>query len=139
MSRLKRLLGLHLLLMFYSLTGVLSKYAAGEPFLSPRFLLLYGGMLLILAIYALGWQQVLKRMPLTSAYANRAVAIVWGIIWGLVLFAEPVTLPKLIGAIFIMIGVVIFSYADNESLPEKAAADVTVKSATTSEGDLHHG
>ena len=45
-------------------------------------------MVAILGIYAIGWQQVIKRMPLTTAYANKAVTLVWGLVWGLLLFHE---------------------------------------------------
>lgn len=113
-SRLKTLFGLHLLLMLYSMSGICSKLAAGVDFLSPAFLGLYAGLIGLLGLYAVGWQQVLRRMPLTSAYANRAVAIVWGIIWGLLFFAEPLSAPKLVGAAFIMSGVVLFAHADAE-------------------------
>lgn len=113
-KRLKTLFALHLLLMVYSMSGICSKLAAGYDFLSPGFLLCYGGVLALLGFYALGWQQILKRLPLTTAYANRAVAVVWGIIWGFLFFSEPVNLFKLAGAALIIVGVVVFSYADAE-------------------------
>ena len=71
-------------------------------------------MIAVLGIYAIGWQQVIKRMPLTSAYANKAVTIVWGIIWGALLFHESVTPLKLLGAAIVLVGVVLFSLADGE-------------------------
>ena len=111
-SRLKTLFALHLLLMAYSVASICSKTAAGEDFLSLRFCLLYGGLIALLGIYALGWQQILKRLPLTTAYSNRAVVIVWGIIWGALIFAEPITLPKIVGGALIIAGVVLFSHAD---------------------------
>lgn len=112
LPRLKTLLLLHLLLMFYSVSGILSKFAAGVAFFSIQFVLLYAGMIAILGVYAIGWQQALKRMPLTSAFANKAITIVWGIVWGVLFFAESVTMPKLLGAAMIIGGVVLFSYAD---------------------------
>lgn len=111
-SKLKTLLLLHLLLVFYSVSGILSKLAAGAGFFSWQFVLLYAGMICILGIYAIGWQQVLRHMPLTSAFANKAITIVWGIVWGALFFAEPITIPKVIGALLIMGGVVLFAYAD---------------------------
>lgn len=111
-SRLKTLFGLHLLLMVYSVSGILSKLAAGAEFFSMRFILLYAGIIALLGVYAIGWQQVLKRMPLTAAFANKAVTIVWGIIWGLLFFSEPVTLAKIIGALLIIAGVVLYAYSD---------------------------
>ena len=74
----KLYLALHLFLMLYSLSGVVSKLAAGKPFMSPAFIALYGIEILILGFYAIGWQQFIKRMPLSVAYANKAVTVVWG-------------------------------------------------------------
>ena len=68
-KRALTLLALHLLLLVYSFSGCFSKTAAGQPFLSLKFILLYGGTLVILAVYALGWQQIIKRLPLTTAFA----------------------------------------------------------------------
>lgn len=111
---LKSLFMLHLLLMVYSISGILSKNAANVSFLSIEFCLLYAGILALLGLYAIGWQQILKRMALTTAFSNKAVTIVWGIIWGAFFFAEPITLPKVGGAILIVVGVVLFSHSDIE-------------------------
>ena len=103
---------LHLLLLLYSLSGIMSKLASGHPFMSIQFIVLYGAMLCILAIYAIGWQQIIKHMPLTSAYANRAITIVWGLIWGALFFSEPITMRKAIGSAIVLVGVIVFSFAD---------------------------
>ena len=113
-SRGKTLLALHALLALYSLCSICGKLAAGFEFMSPGFVLCYGGMIGVLGVYAIGWQQVIKRMPLTSAYANKAVTIVWGIVWGVLLFHEAVTPAKLMGAAVVLAGVVLFSIADGE-------------------------
>ena len=113
-TRGRTLLGLHALLALYSLCSICGKLAAGFEFMSPGFILCYGGMILVLGLYAIGWQQVIKRMPLTSAYANKAVTIVWGIVWGVLLFHEAVTPAKLLGAAVVLAGVVLFSIADGE-------------------------
>jgi len=105
---------LHLLLAVYSLSGVLSKLAAGQDFLSPGFILCYGGMIVVLGIYALGWQQIIKRMPLTSAYASRAISVVWGVVWGILLFHEGVSLLQLLGCSLVVAGVALFARADAE-------------------------
>lgn len=106
------LIALHILLGLYALSDVASKYAATTAFPSLLFFICYGAMLALLGLYALGWQQIIKRMPLSSAFANRAVTIVWGIFWGAVLFNESVTPGKLIGAALIIAGIVIFARAD---------------------------
>ena len=110
----KTFFALHLLLFFYSLSSVLSKLAAGQPFLSFKFCLYYGGMFLILVIYALGWQQILKRLPLTLAFANKAVTLVWSLVCGALLFSEHIKLNQLIGCALAVAGVVLFVRADRD-------------------------
>lgn len=111
-ARLKTLLLLHVLLLFYSLADVASKFAAGFDLPSIGFFICYGIVLVVLAGYALGWQQVIKRVPLTTAYANRGITVVWGIFWGAVFFGEGITPFKLVGAAMIIAGIALFSQAD---------------------------
>lgn len=101
----KDFLFLHGLLFVYSLSAVCSKMAAGFDFLSTGFILYYGLVLVILVVYALLWQQVLRRMPLTVAFANKAVVIIWGIVWGMLLFGETLRPGMIIGAIIIIAGI----------------------------------
>ena len=107
-------LALHLLRLVYSLSSVLSKLAAAQPFLSLRFCLCYGGMFLILVLYALGWQQILKRLPLTVAFANKAVTLVWSMVFGALLFHEQIRLNQLIGCALAVIGVILFVQPEKE-------------------------
>ena len=110
---------LHLLLMLFSLNGILSKMASQEDFLSLKWCLLYGGVLLLLGIYAIGWQQIIKRMPLMSAYANKAVITMWGLVWGVMFFKEKVTVGKVAGIIMIVAGVVLFALSDKSEGEEE--------------------
>ena len=106
------LIALHVLLFIYSISGVLSKNASMEPFMSPMFILLYGGTIAILGIYAIGWQQIIKHPPLTLAFTNKAVTVVWGVVWGVLLYGEQITWPMIVGGILVIAGVVLFGYAD---------------------------
>lgn len=106
---------LHLLLMVYSLSGVFSKWAAGQPFLSVSFCLCYGAILALLGLYAIGWQQIIKHLPLTMAYANKAVTTIWGLIWGVAFFQEQVTPGKLAGIALVIAGIVLYVRADGEA------------------------
>ena len=107
---------LHLLLFLYSLGGICSKLAAGQPFLSINFCLCYAGVIGTLFVYAVGWQQIIGRMQLTTAFANKSVTVIWGLLWGFVFFGESVTSGKLIGSALVICGVVLFAISDrNES------------------------
>ena len=104
---------LHILLVIFSAGSVCSKLAGQQTSLTG-FVLCYGAMLLALGIYAIGWQQVIKRLPLTTAYANKAVTVVWGIVFGALVFGESITPRKLLAACVIAAGVVLYSTADRE-------------------------
>ena len=110
---------LHLLLMVFSFNGVFSKLASQYPVMSLPFILYYCCGIGILGIYAIGWQQVIKRLPLTTAYANRAVTIVWGLVWGVVIFHEHLNPPKVIGSLIVLCGVALFAWADSRAKLEE--------------------
>lgn len=114
MKKTRTLLLLHLMLMIYSMSGICSKMAAKQEFLSPQFCLYYGMIIVLLGFYAIGWQQIIKRLPLTTAFANKAVTVVWGIIWGFVFFSEPITVGKVVGALMVISGIIVYALADGE-------------------------
>ena len=103
------LLMMHGLFLVYSLTTVISKKIGDSAPLSLPFLLGFGLIFLCLGIYALGWQKVLKVMPLSKAFAHKAVVVIWGLFWGWALFGEALTSAKLIGAAMIICGVLMFA------------------------------
>ena len=106
---------LHLLLVLYSCSGVLSKLASRYAFLSAGFCICYAGIIALLGIYAICWQQIIKRMPLTTAYANRAITVVWGMVWGVVVFKEHLGILQVAGGIVVLIGVALFASSDYEA------------------------
>lgn len=105
---------LNLLFVLVSLSSVCSKFASRYGFLSPRYCIFQAGMVFFLGIYAIGWQQIVKKMPLTAAYVNKAVTVAWGLIWGTVLFKEQLTPGRIIGALVVIAGVVLFAVSDEE-------------------------
>lgn len=107
-------LALHALVLFYSLSALCSKKAASYPFASPGWLLFYGAVILILGLYAVFWQQIIKRLPLSTAYMNKAATVVWGLVFGSVFFGERVSAPKLVGAALIIAGIVLFALPEGE-------------------------
>jgi len=108
-------LALHLLMMVFSLSSVCSKMASKQPVMSSKWILFYGLVIVILGIYAIAWQQIIKRMPISTAYANKAASVVWGQVWGLIIFHEGITPGKLIGVIIIICGIVLHAGASTEA------------------------
>lgn len=107
MKKAKSYMLLHLIILLYSLGNVFSKGAAEKEFLSFEFCLFYGLVLFILAVYAVLWQQVLKSIPLNIAYANKAISLVWGMLWGALMFKETISISNIIGAVIVLVGVLL--------------------------------
>jgi drug/metabolite transporter (DMT)-like permease len=98
---------LHFILLIYSLSGLFSKLASSKKFLSFEFIFFYGLTLLILFIYAVLWQHILKKMTLIAAFGNKAVTIIWGMIWGSLFFGEKITIYMIIGTVIILLGILL--------------------------------
>ena len=99
--------------LLYSISNIFSKFAAREDFMSIEFLLLYALSLFVMFVYAILWQQILKRVDMVVAYSNRLVAMVWGVVWGVVIFGETISLNNIIGTVVILIGLYLM-VSDNE-------------------------
>ena len=65
----------------YSLSTVAANLASKYEFLSSRYILFFGLEFVILAAYALIWQQMIKRFQLSVAYANKALTLMWSMLW----------------------------------------------------------
>ncbi len=63
--------------ILYTCTDIAAKLASRYPFLSMGFVLCYGVEILILGVYAICWQQIIKKVDISVAYSNRASAIFW--------------------------------------------------------------
>lgn len=100
-------LALHLSLVVNSIQGVFSKLAGREKAWSGRWILYFFLMFLAMLIFALAWQQILKHMSLTFAFTNKPITIVWGLLWGVVIFGEHVTWNMIVGSLVILIGIMI--------------------------------
>ena len=119
MKKVLPYIALHVVILIYSFSGICSKTAASKDFLSFEWLLFYGLVLLILAFYAIVWQQILKKLPLNVAYANKAITVIWGMLLGCIVFNETVNVPRIIGGILILAGIILMSPAGKSKDREK--------------------
>lgn len=63
----------------------------------------------VLGVYAVLWQQLIGRFQLSIAYANKAMTLLWSLMWSIILFHEDVTAFKVIGVVMVMAGTVILN------------------------------
>ncbi len=100
--------------LIYSLSMMFLKLASGFTFGDFELLFYYACAVLMLFLYALLWQQVLKRFSLSFAYGNRAVIIPFGMFWGWLIFKETITLTMVLGVALVLLGVVLIAGDANE-------------------------
>ena len=112
---IKDILVLQIVIAIYTLSTVMAKQASGQPLFSAGFFCFYGAELLILGIYALLWQQMIKRFELSVAYTNRAMALLWSMLWAVVLFHDRVTMKNVIGVALVIVGTLIVNGGEEEA------------------------
>ena len=115
--RWRDILMLQAVFLIYSISSVVSKFASGKELFSFGFILLYGLDVMVLGIYALLWQQVIKKFELSIAYANKAVTLLWALVWGIVIFREQITPGKVMGIVLVMAGIFILNSGEAEEEP----------------------
>lgn len=103
---------LQAVVVIYTLSGVAGKFASQHEFLSLPFILFYGAEIAILGVYAILWQQIIKRFDLSVAYANRSIALLWSMLWAAILFREQITVKNLIGVAVVIAGTMIVNGGD---------------------------
>ncbi len=124
---------LQLTMLLYATTSIFSKNASRYKTASWQFILCYAGMLTVLGLYAVLWQQIMKHLPLTLAYANKGVNIIWGLVFGAALFREKIRPVQLAGCALIIFGTVLYMRADQA---EQAAEGETM-SGQAKAGEEH--
>lgn len=77
-----------------------------EPF-SAGYFFWFGLAVAILGIYAVCWQLILERIPLTTAYLRRGFSYVLLFVWSTLIFHEVITFKQIIGIAVICLGMVI--------------------------------
>ncbi len=60
-----------------------------------------------LGAYAVLWQQIIKRYDISIAYCNRAFAVCWSFLWGVLLFGESVKFLNIVGIGFVLAGILL--------------------------------
>ena len=93
----------------YSLSTVAAKFASEQDFLSIKYIFFFGVEFVILAIYALIWQQMIKKFELSIACANKAVTLLWSMLWNFIIFSTGITVGKVVGILIVVCGVIVMN------------------------------
>ncbi len=103
------LLLLQLSVLVYSLSTLAGKMASEYEFLSMGYIGYFALEFCILAVYAIMWQQVIKRFQLSIAYANKSVGLMWSLLWNYVIFHTGITAGKVVGVLIVMCGIIVMN------------------------------
>ena len=114
----KNILMLQAVVVIYTLSSVVAKFATGKELFSFSFFLFYGLEIGILGVYAILWQQMIKRFDLSIAYANRAMALLWSALWSVFLFEEGLGPKQIAGIVLVILGTMVVN-ADNPAKEDK--------------------
>lgn len=118
--RVVDLLLLQSAVVIYSLSTVAANLASKQEFLSFGYIAFFGLEFVILGIYAIVWQQMIKKFQLSIAYANKALTLMWSMLWNFLIFSQGITPFKVVGVLLVVAGVIVMnSGAIAEKEPEK--------------------
>ena len=109
-SQAKSYLSLIGINLIYACTSIFTKMASQQEFLSWEYMLWIEGAIAVMGVYAVLWQQIIKRMDLSVAYMFKGTSLLFVLLFSFLLFAETITLCNVIGAALIVGGIVLFAY-----------------------------
>lgn len=95
--------------LIYACTAIFTKMASRQDMLSLPYMLWIAGAIGVMGIYALLWQQVITRMPLSTAYMFKGTSLIFVLLISALLFGEAVTVTNIIGSVIIILGILLFA------------------------------
>lgn len=127
----KDFLMLQVVFLIYSFTSLTQKLASSflpqnagstqelvQQLINWKLILSAGLVVLLLGVYALLWQQVIKRFELSVAYANKAITLLWALVWGIFIFHEEITPGKVIGILLVMAGIYVLNTGERPKMED---------------------
>lgn len=110
----KNTLFLCFVVALYSCSGLFTKLASNCGFLSFSYIFYLCVTVAILGLYAVLWQVVLKRVPLSTAYMFRSFGLVYSLIIAHFVFDEIILLQNIIGCGFVITGLIIIAQGEDK-------------------------
>ena len=106
---IKQIISLLAINLLYACTSIFSKYASTQYPLSLNYCLSIAGAIGVMGAYAICWQQILKRVELSTAYMFKGTSLIFIMLFAFALFGEQITATNIIGAVVIITGIMLFA------------------------------
>ena len=95
--------------LVYACESVFIKLASGREQFSAAYFLFLGCAVAVLGVYAILWQQIIKRMSVSRAYMFKGTVLVFVLILSALFLGETITWTNVLGAAIIVCGIVGFA------------------------------
>lgn len=105
------LLGLIGVNLIYASTSICTKMASRQDMLSWPYMLWIAGAIVVTGMYAILWQQIIKQMPLSTAYMFKGTSLIFVLLFSALLFGEAITVNNFVGSAIIILGIVLYAKA----------------------------
>ena len=97
--------------LIYACTSIFTKMTSMQEMLSWPYLWWIAGTIGVMGVYAVLWQQVIKRMALSTAYMFKGTSLIFVLLISALLFGEAITVNNVIGSAIIITGIVLYAKA----------------------------
>ena len=95
--------------VLYASVSIATKYASQHEFMSKAYFIGVIGAVLLLGLYAICWQQILKRMELSTAYMFKGTSLIFVMLLALLFLGETISYLNIVGAMVIVVGIVLYA------------------------------
>ena len=95
----------------YACTSICTKMASRQEMLSWPYLFWIAGAIGVMGVYALLWQQVIARMPLSTAYMFKGTSLIFILLISGLMLGEAITVNNVIGSVIIILGIALYAKA----------------------------
>ncbi len=109
MNKTIQYISLILVYLFYASLSLLIKFTGLQEPMSLYWFAGTVGLIAGLGIYAMAWQQILKRVDLGTAYMFKGTSLIFIMILLAACYGEPVTVTKILGTAIIVVGITLYA------------------------------
>ena len=105
----KQIISLLVVFLLYSFEPIAAKYTSQQELFSGTFWFGLCVIFGVLGLYAILWQQLLKHIPLSTAYMFRGSTLIYVLILSVILLGDSITVFNCIGALMIVTGIALYA------------------------------
>lgn len=109
MNKTVQYISLVLVYLFYASISVIMKYTGLQQPLTMEWCVGFVLLVATLGVYAIAWQQILKRIELGVAYMFKGLSLFFIMVLLAICYGEPITPMKLLATGIIIVGIALYA------------------------------